>query len=232
MSKTGTGIPSGESKRLYKSRRNRMIDGVCGGFAEYFNTDPTIVRILWVLLTLASFGAGIVLYLACMLIIPVNPVHTAPGSDPPASPNNGPRNFWGAILIILGALILVSNLGFRFFHFWHIPWGIVFPVILIFLGLAVIFASRSTVSETPSTQRKAARPAGEPPPKELRRSVLDRKVFGVCGGLAKYLNADSSIVRLLFIVLTFASFGVGIILYLILAIIVSEERLSPTTEGG
>ncbi|MEK6570990.1 MAG: PspC domain-containing protein, partial [Bacteroidota bacterium] len=73
----GNGVSS-QSRRLYKSRHHRMIDGVCGGFAEYFNTDPTIVRILWVLLTIWSFGAGVVLYLACMFIIPVNPAHCGP----------------------------------------------------------------------------------------------------------------------------------------------------------
>ena len=37
------------NKRLYKSNENKMIDGVCGGIAEYFNIDPTLVRLAWVL---------------------------------------------------------------------------------------------------------------------------------------------------------------------------------------
>ncbi|MBI3190059.1 MAG: PspC domain-containing protein, partial [Ignavibacteriales bacterium] len=49
-------------RRLFKSRRDKMIDGVCGGIAEYFEIDPTIVRILWVLITLAG-GSGIFLYI-------------------------------------------------------------------------------------------------------------------------------------------------------------------------
>ena len=229
MSNGETGGTSTQSRRLYKSRQHRMIDGVCGGFAEYFNTDPTIVRILWVLLTLASFGAGIVLYLACMFIIPVNPANLGPQAVSPPPTSNGARHFWGDALIILGAVILFSNLGFPFFHFWHIPWGIVFPAILILLGLGVIFFSQAKKAQSPAPPPEAA-PAGvQPPPRELRRSMTDRKIFGGCGGLAKYLNADSSIVRILFIVLTLASFGVGIILYLALAIIVPEERPSPTT---
>ena len=55
-------------KRLYKSRRNRVIDGICGGIAEYFDIDVTIVRILWVLLTLLG-GSGFFLYIAAMIIM-------------------------------------------------------------------------------------------------------------------------------------------------------------------
>jgi len=205
-----------------------MIDGVCGGFAEYFNTDPTIVRILWILLTIASVGAGVVLYLACMFIIPVNPAHFGPQAVPPPS-GNGTRHFWGAALVLLGAIILLSNLGFEFFHFWHVPWGVIFPVILILLGIGIIFFSQTQRTGPMPIPEEAPSVGVQSPPKELRRSITDRKIFGVCGGLAKYLNADSSIVRILFIVLTLASFGVGIILYLALAIIVPEERLTLTT---
>ena len=217
-----------QSRRLYKSRHHRMIDGVCGGFAEYFTTDPTIVRILWILLTLASFGAGIILYLACMIIIPVNPAHLGPQAAPTPPAGNGARHFWGAALVILGGIILLGNLGFEFFHFWYIPWGVVFPAILILLGIGIIYFSQTKGTQTEHPAAEAPSPGVHMPPKELRRSITDRKIFGVCGGLAKYLNADSSIVRILFIVLTLASFGVGVILYLALAIIVPEERLFPT----
>lgn len=57
------------TKRLYRSK-NRMLGGVCGGIAEYVNTDPTLIRLLWVVLSFASLGAGILLYLAAWIIIP------------------------------------------------------------------------------------------------------------------------------------------------------------------
>lgn len=56
-------------KRLYRSRKERMIAGVCGGIAEYFNVDPTIVRLAWILLTFAG-GAGIVAYIIAWIIVP------------------------------------------------------------------------------------------------------------------------------------------------------------------
>lgn len=56
------------NKRLYRSRNNRMIAGVCGGIAEYFNVDPTIIRLLWVLFALT--GSGVIAYLIAWVIIP------------------------------------------------------------------------------------------------------------------------------------------------------------------
>jgi phage shock protein PspC (stress-responsive transcriptional regulator) len=61
-------------KKLYLSNSDRKIGGVCGGIGEYFDTDPTLIRILSVLLTLFSFGSGIIIYLAIWLIVPKKPV--------------------------------------------------------------------------------------------------------------------------------------------------------------
>jgi len=59
-------------KRLYKSSRNKMIDGVCAGIAEYFGIDPTLVRLGAVLLTCVGFS-GILAYIAAAIIIPRDP---------------------------------------------------------------------------------------------------------------------------------------------------------------
>lgn len=59
-------------KRLYKSDKNKMITGVCGGIAEYFNIDPTLVRLGAVVLTCA-IGSGILAYILCAIIIPHDP---------------------------------------------------------------------------------------------------------------------------------------------------------------
>ena len=59
-------------KRLYKSKENRMLDGVCGGIAEYFNIDPTIVRLAWAIFSLAG-GSGVLAYIIALIIIPEKP---------------------------------------------------------------------------------------------------------------------------------------------------------------
>ncbi len=62
-----------ETKRLYRSRTNVMIGGVCAGLADYFNLDPTIMRLIFVLLALLA-GHGILLYLIMLLVVPPQPM--------------------------------------------------------------------------------------------------------------------------------------------------------------
>ena len=56
-------------KKLYRSSTNKMVAGVCGGIGEYFNVDPTLVRVIWVLCTFIA-GLSILAYLVCALIMP------------------------------------------------------------------------------------------------------------------------------------------------------------------
>lgn len=57
------------NRKLYRSRKNKMIGGVCGGIAEYLGIDPTIIRLIWAFTTL-FWGAGIIIYLLAWIIIP------------------------------------------------------------------------------------------------------------------------------------------------------------------
>ncbi|MCD7730129.1 MAG: PspC domain-containing protein [Oscillospiraceae bacterium] len=56
-------------KKLTKSRNNKMLSGVCAGIAEYFNIDPTLVRLVWAVLICCA-GTGILAYIICAIIIP------------------------------------------------------------------------------------------------------------------------------------------------------------------
>lgn len=55
--------------RIHRSTRDRKLAGVCGGIAEWLGVDPTIVRLAWAVLTL-GWGSGVLLYIACVLILP------------------------------------------------------------------------------------------------------------------------------------------------------------------
>ncbi len=57
-------------KKLYRSRKNKMLCGVCGGLGEYLGIDPTVVRLLVVLLSLSSVGMGVIIYFVAAFIIP------------------------------------------------------------------------------------------------------------------------------------------------------------------
>ncbi len=59
-------------KKLYRSRKDKKIAGVCGGLAKYLNVDATIIRLIWVLAVLFA-GGGLLAYIICALIIPDEP---------------------------------------------------------------------------------------------------------------------------------------------------------------
>lgn len=63
----------GTSKKLYKSRKNKILCGVCGGLADYFGIDPTIIRVIWVLFCLAG-GSGVIAYIILCLVMPEEPM--------------------------------------------------------------------------------------------------------------------------------------------------------------
>jgi phage shock protein C len=63
-------------KRLYRSRRNRMIAGICGGMGEYFNIDPTVIRILAVIFLLVFNIMTVIAYLVLAIVIPLEPSTT------------------------------------------------------------------------------------------------------------------------------------------------------------
>ena len=60
-------------KKLYLSRADRKIGGVCGGIGEYFDKDPTLIRIIFILVALLSFGLGVIAYILIWMIIPRKP---------------------------------------------------------------------------------------------------------------------------------------------------------------
>ena len=59
-------------KKIYRSKTDAKLAGVCGGIAKYFDIDSTIIRLLWVVITLAG-GSGLIAYIICALVIPEEP---------------------------------------------------------------------------------------------------------------------------------------------------------------
>jgi len=66
-------VETEEYKRLYRSGKNKFLGGVCGGVAEYFNLDPTLVRIIWLIIVFFPPGLGIILYILFWIFVPRNP---------------------------------------------------------------------------------------------------------------------------------------------------------------
>jgi phage shock protein PspC (stress-responsive transcriptional regulator) len=68
-------------KRLYRSKKDRMLGGVCAGLGEHLDVDPTVIRLVWVVLTAISMGTGIIVYILAWIIIPEEDTAGAPPSS-------------------------------------------------------------------------------------------------------------------------------------------------------
>ncbi len=153
-------------KRLFRSKTNRMIAGVCGGFAEYFNMDPTIVRLIAVLALFIGFFPAVIAYIVMAIVIPLQgstaqqPEQTVRenvqemkqtatefGKEVQSTFNKDKINeshstgrgisTLGIIIIIIGVVLLIATL-IGFWRWWIFVW----PLILIAIGLLIIFARR------------------------------------------------------------------------------------------
>jgi phage shock protein C len=138
-------------ERLYRSRDDRMLFGVAGGMARYFNVDSAIVRLVWVLLFLAA-GAGILLYIVAAIVIPEEPAGSAAGTTgasvggigpsvvdhpPGQAPVTGRDNAGGAIL--LGVVLVLVGGWFLLQRFLpQFDPALVWPAILIIVGLVLV----------------------------------------------------------------------------------------------
>lgn len=141
-------------KRLYKSRNNKVIAGVCGGIAEYLAVDPVLVRLVAVLFFFAG-GAAFIAYILGMILIPDEPWDgakagdtiqgqsaTPPGWVFPAGRDHTGALIIGIVMILLGAHFLLHNIPFfhdYYWRFWDLGWRYFWPSILIILGLLIIF---------------------------------------------------------------------------------------------
>lgn len=132
-------------KRFYRSREDKKIAGVCGGVAEYFEVDPTLVRLAWVVFTFA--GAGILAYIIAAIIMPEKPLITyeedsviqvvedEKKSEEKKNPTTNNNNIAiGIVLMVLGSLFISRNL----FRIHWINFNYVWPMALVLVGFYII----------------------------------------------------------------------------------------------
>lgn len=140
--------------RLYRSEKDRVIAGVCGGLGDYFKIDPTIFRILFVLITIFG-GSGVLLYIILWIVIPseskVKQISEDTVKENVEEIKNKAQEFadeikkgnvrrdnslwFGILILLIGVIVLAGN--FNFFHIFDI--GKFWPLILILLGAVILF---------------------------------------------------------------------------------------------
>lgn len=156
-------------KKLYRSQDDRMIWGVCGGLAKYFDMDPTLVRIIFVLLLFAN-GTGLIAYIIMAIVVPregskttepketvkenveeLKKTATKLGHELQSTFNKDEketksedkirhRRRTALGIILIAAGILFLMGSFNLFSWFH--WSYLWPLILVAIGLIIIFSTR------------------------------------------------------------------------------------------
>ncbi len=202
-------------KKIFRSREDRVLGGVCGGIADYFDLDPTLVRVVWIFFTLFG-GSGILAYVIALMIIPDQA--KIEKSESKIDTRSSDKSLWAILLIIVGVVMLFQHgdiMGIVWHRFWGSGLNLIFSFLLIGLGIFMLYTKRSGI---------AASIAEGVENLPLHLSKTDRKLAGVCGGISESLSIDPVIVRFLWIFGTIMSAGIGILLYIVLAVILPEEN--------
>jgi len=204
-------------KRIYRSHKDRILSGVCSGFAEYFKVDPSLVRLVWIFFTLFG-GSGILAYLFAMIIIPDEDEKPRENRYQISMLKNDKTILWGALLVFVGLILFIQHnelLKIAWSGYWDSGINLILAVAILGFGIYLLYSKRNDISAMINDG------TGLP----LHLSDKDRKIAGVCGGIAESLNVDSVFIRFIWIFATFISGGIGIILYLVLALILPSESL-------
>lgn len=203
-------------KRLYRSADNRLIGGVCGGLGDYFDVDPVLVRLVWLILILFG-GIGLLLYLVGWLIIPEDEnVDLTQARPKRAARVAGRGRFWWGILLVVMGVYLWGSHQFSFIIWPKIPFVSIqsrdlVPFILILVGIYVLYTfGRPTAGHGHASHG-------------IYRSRDQRKIAGVCGGLAEFFKVDPTLVRVLWVAGALL-YGATVLLYLILMIALPEKK--------
>jgi phage shock protein PspC (stress-responsive transcriptional regulator) len=126
--------PQTEPRHLARSTYDRRLGGVAGGLAHYFNVDPTIMRVLWLIAVPVTGGLALLAYFGLWLMLPEGDFGT--DGQPAWSygyGRPGARGL-GALLLGIGALVLLAPIAWRVAHFGHV----LFPLALVVLGIVLL----------------------------------------------------------------------------------------------
>jgi len=209
-----TPVSPSPEKKFSRSKNNAVIMGVCAGIAEYLKTEPANIRVI-ALLTLLLGGWSVVAYLITASLIPVNKDSVVLSQSEMISLRK--ENF----KIVLSGLLILFGFYFAFriigiagsSRIFVLPNDFIFPVASFAIGIYLLIIKPKKDEITLSEQ-----------PEKLYRSLMDRKITGVCGGFAKYSGIDAAALRIIFILAALLTLGIFALLYLILIVFISYEE--------
>lgn len=200
-----------KQKKLYRSGINKIFTGVCGGLGEFFNIDPIIFRLFFIISLLVG-AWGIVIYIILSFVIPNSPLKENQIFNDPNFAYSKLQTMTGTFILLLGIYLLVQDIGllnyFSFFGFRH---QVIIRAILIIAFIMFIVQYDINFDES-STDII------------FIRSGKNKVISGVCSGLGSYFNMDVYIIRTVFIICTILTLGISLIIYLLFAVLVPSGK--------
>ncbi len=214
-------------KKLYRSQKDRMIGGFCGGLAEYFGIDPVMIRVIF---TIALFfdGIGLLFYMVGLIIVPNNPDENSAEKRSVSTNNNQQRNihFWGIIIVIFGIILLLRQSGWLYLDLWYdLDWSLFIGLGLIPLGLYLIYSHYyhgKYVGEEKNYVKEKTFHFIEETGWYKRKN--EKIIGGVCAGISHSLKIDVSLIRILWVILAIITKGLFVVIYIILLLILPEYQ--------
>ncbi|MHA1739974.1 MAG: PspC domain-containing protein [Candidatus Heimdallarchaeota archaeon] len=196
-------------KTLSRSKKNKIFLGVSAGLADYYSVNANLVRLLFALSILLG-GLGAVLYL--ILFFFVTPHDSFDKGEISEKVQLQNKVLLGITMVTVGFYFIIMPTNyFPFAFMFFIPTKILFPIVFLLAGIWI--------------QKNYRLKTGITTKDNFQRSIRGRLFLGVCIGLAEYLGTYALVVRLLFVIFTFATLGVGIIIYFIIALLSKQKRV-------
>ncbi len=205
--------PEEQGKRIFgRSQHNVLIAGVCAGIARYTKTDPAVIRIL-AMLTLLFGGWSVAAYLIFAALTPIDKYE-----DKPSEEDYHKQRKINYKTVLSGSMILSGiYFGFRSIGYFSsdrlfvLPNSYIIPIVSFIIGVLLLYDKYHT--KIFSVNYKI----------NFYRSRKDRRLLGICGGIAEYTGTDSTTIRTIFFISTLLTLGVFAVAYLTLAFFTQLE---------
>jgi phage shock protein PspC (stress-responsive transcriptional regulator) len=201
--------------------RGAVFSGVCSAIGNHFNIDPFLIRAAFIFSLFLGIW-GVVAYVVAAIVLTKNEYFLSEPEN--AVAKKRPYKLTAIFLIALFLILFfyISDLFQLLFqpNIFGFSEDLIISIYLISSGV-IIFAKRKLIYSNINLSI----------PSQLYRSITDKKIAGVCGGLAVYFNQDSTFIRLLWVLFSFITAGLGLLIYLIFIIMVPTENLKEDLNG-
>lgn len=200
--------PDRQFKKLQRSNSNIVLTGVCSGIADYLKMDAANIRLI-ALLSILMGGWSVVAYLITALLLPVEkkPVELT-DKERSALQKENFKTVLSGLFILVGLHFALIYIGIGSSErLFILPNGFAFPIVAVVTGVLILTRKTGAFARSEISY-----------PDKYFRSRTDRKIMGVCAGLGKYLNIDAAAMRIIFTLATLLTFGMFVILYLLLSV--------------